>query len=63
MESMKLPGRTQGNPDAGLWAADIAHFVQRDIGGRKGEVETEIKQSGVQLAPLLSITDHILTLV
>lgn len=22
-KSMELPGRTQGNPDGGLWAADI----------------------------------------
>lgn len=38
-ESMELPGRTQGNPDGSLWAADIAHFVQRPVGGRGGEGE------------------------
>lgn len=32
-ESMELPGRTQGNPDASLWAADVAHFVRRPVGG------------------------------
>lgn len=25
---MELAGRTLGNPDPGLWAADVAHFVQ-----------------------------------
>jgi len=36
-------GRTHGNPDGGLWAADVAHFVWRpDRGG--AVAQTEIKE-------------------
>ncbi len=42
---MELPGRTQGNPDGSLWAADVAHFVRRPEGGEGVVVETEIKES------------------
>lgn len=43
-ESMKLPGRTLGNPDGSLWAADVAHSVRRSEAGEEVVVETEIKE-------------------
>lgn len=41
---MELPGRTQGNPDGSLWAADVAHFVRRPSRGEGIVVETKIKE-------------------
>lgn len=32
-KSMELPGKSQGNPDGSLWAADVAHSAQKPTGG------------------------------
>lgn len=53
---MELPGRTQGNPGGSLWAADVAHFVQRPKWGMGVVVETEIKESPSQRGLVLTIT-------
>lgn len=39
---MELPGKTQGNPDGSLWAADVAHSVQKPLKGEGAVVETQI---------------------
>lgn len=45
-KSMELPGRTQGNPDGGLWAADIRSTVCAEtFGGVEIGVDTKLKEA------------------
>lgn len=42
---MELPGRTLGNPDPGLWDADVAHYVQSLWRGEGAVVKKKTKQN------------------